>query len=440
VQPVFSSRLERTWRYYDAHARRERLSLERNLELQWAGLRRLLIHAVETTPFYRRRFQAAGVDPRRMSSAADLRRIPPLTREDIKTRIEDLCSRHYRRGDLVEAATGGTTDVPVTLYRNREMLLQKTAVQMRFNAWAGWEPGDRVMLFWGAQSDFPATTSLPRRLLERYVRRQAWAPVSLLNEEAFERQRRVLDRFRPRVVVAYPSPLALFCEWLSSRPGGHHRPLSVICTAESTSPEQRATIEDALGCPVFDHYGARDFGMIAAQCERRGALHVNPHAAYLEYEPVAGGEAEGLHEILVTDLLNYGMPLIRYRVNDCSAGAEAGPCPCGRGYPRMREIVGRTTDNFPLANGDVVPGVSLTNRVIKVSPGLRKMQVVQHRRDAFEVRYVPSSNFGPQDLERLRAKMEEFVGPAEIVFVVVDDIARERSGKTRLCISKVSTS
>jgi phenylacetate-CoA ligase len=186
---------------------------------------------------------------------------------------------------------------------------------------------------------------------------------------------------------------------------------------------------------VFEHYGSREFAMIAGECERHQGLHLNTAAAYVEFLPVAGSEVEGLHELLVTDLLNYGMPLIRYRINDC---AVLGPdqCACGRGFPLLGQITGRVTEVFYLANGDAVPGVAFTNRVLKVCPGLKKVQIIQETQQGFRVRYVPGLEFGQADLDLLKANLARFLpGRIAWTFEQVADIERERSGKTRFCIS-----
>jgi phenylacetate-CoA ligase len=134
------------------------------------------------------------------------------------------------------------------------------------------------------------------------------------------------------------------------------------------------------------------------------------------------------------------MPLVRYRINDCTVPASRA-CPCGRGFPLIQKIVGRTTDNFHLPSGSVVPGVALTNRVIQVCPGLKKIQVIQTARDTFHVRYVPGELFTSADLERLSSKLKVFF-PDELrwTFEEVTEIHRERSGKTRFCISHVKGS
>jgi len=416
----------------------ERLSLEENQRLQWEALVKLVVHAYDSSPFYRQRFDSAGVRPADGLSPSDFEKVPVLTRDDIRNHLSELRSNCYRPEELLPAATGGTTDTPVPMLRHPDSLREKIAIQLRFNMWAGFLQGDKVFRLWGARQDFSENPSWRWRLYDRHLMRQVWAPTSLMNERVLESYRQTLNRFRPRIVYAYPTPLALFCEFLRDSGRPYHRAFSAICTAEPLYAHQRRVIEEVLGCPLFEHYGSREFGMIAAECECHQGLHINPAAAYVEYVPVVDSDFSGMREILVTDLLNYGMPLIRYRINDCALpGPEA--CPCGRGFPLIKRIEGRTTDVFRLPNGDVVPGVALTNRVLQVCPGLKKVQVIQEALEDFRVRFVPGQEFNAADLDVLRRNLKRFFpSDVEWKFERVDDIERERSGKTRFCISKVA--
>jgi len=418
----------------------ERRSIEQNKERQWESLLRLLHHAYDTAPFYRERFDRAGLHPGEISSPSDLQKIPPLTREDIRIHQDALWSRCYRHDSLLRAATGGTTDTPVPLLRAPESVLRKAAVHFRFNSWAGMWPGDKIFYLWGARMDYAENPTWRWRFFDRYVMRREWAPTSLFNEQVLESHRQSLNAFRPRIIYAYPTPLALFCEFLRNSGRPYYKPAGAICTAEPLLAQQRRVIEEVLGCRVFELYGSREFGMIAAECEIHAGLHFNPSAAYVEFLPVAGGETESLREILVTDLLNDGMPLIRYKINDCAIVSDR-PCPCGRGYPTVTQITGRTGDVFILPNGDRVPGVALTNRVLQVCPGLRKLQIVQETLEAFRVRFVPSPAFSLSDLDLLRTKLKKFF-PDQLrwEFQQVAEIEREPSGKTRFCISHVLSS
>jgi phenylacetate-CoA ligase len=418
--------------------RLERLSPLKNRNLQWQALSRLLQHAYDSTPFYRERFERAGVQPSEMERFEDFKNFPVLTRDDIRQNLDGMWSRRYARESLLKAATGGTTDTPVPLLRSPDCLLDKIAVQSHFNSWAAMWPGDKVFMLWGAQQDLAPNPSWRWRFYERYLMRHVMAPTSLLNAEILETYRQLLNEFQPKIIYAYPTPLTIFCEYLRDSGRPYHRPHSAICTAEPLLPQQRQTIHQTLDCEAFEHYGTRDFGMVAAECEEHSGLHLNPAAVYVEFLPIEGADEQALHEIIVTDLLNYGMPLIRYRINDCAIVAS-NPCSCGRGFPLIKNIVGRTTDNFVLPNGSVVPGVSLTNRVIQVCPGLEKLQVVQNTLHDFHVRYVPGPNFNASDLEMLKSKLRVFFpDPLEWTFERVAEIERERSGKTRFCISRVT--
>jgi phenylacetate-coenzyme A ligase PaaK-like adenylate-forming protein len=417
--------------------RLERMSLEENRNSQWQAISRLLQHAYDSTPFYRQRLESVRAKPAEFQSFDDLQKIPALTRDDIRRNLEGLWSRRYPKELLKIAATGGTTDTPVPLLRSPECLTEKLAVQFHFNTWAGMWPGDKVFRFWGAQQDYSPNPSWRWRFYLRHLMRTVIAPTSLLSPAILESYRHLLNDFQPKVIYAYPTPLTLFCEYLSESKRPYHHPRSAICTAEPLLPHQRQIIEQTLRCEVFEHYGTRDFGMVGAECEAHQGMHLNPSAVFVEFVPIEGAEEDGLHEILVTDLLNYGMPLIRYRINDCAIPASAR-CECGRGFPLIKKIVGRTTDNFYLANGNVVPGVALTNRVIQVCPGLKKVQVIQNTLSDFHIRYVPGPDFSTSDLALLGSKLRVFFpDPLQWTFEEVAEIERERSGKTRFCISHV---
>src|SRR6202011_913056 len=138
----------------------------------------------------------------------------------------------YSKESLLVAATGGTTDTPVPLLRSSECVRERMAVQMHLDTWAGMWPGDKVFRLWGAQQDMRPDPSWRWRVFERHVLRNVWAPASLLNPERLEKYRQLLNNFQPKIVYAYPTPLALFCEYLRDCGQPYHRPKSVICTAE----------------------------------------------------------------------------------------------------------------------------------------------------------------------------------------------------------------
>lgn len=414
----------------------ERLGANELGKRQWARLVQVLQHAYDSSPFYKRRFDDAGFNPKKSFDQGDLQRIPLLTRDDIRVHLTEMCSRAYRSEELSLSATGGTTDTPVKFYRDRDSIPQKIALQWQLSSWAGMYPGDKVFYLWGARSDYATDPSWRWLLYDRRLLRRRWAPTSVITEQVAEQYRREINAFKPRIIYAYPTPLAMLCEFIQQSGKPLHSPVAAICTAEGLLDTQRSVIEQTLGCPIFGLYGAREFGMIGAECEQHTGIHFAAPGAYVEFIPVRDAEEQNLCEVVVTDLLNYGMPLIRYQVNDCALPGEL--CPCGRSYALAKAVLGRTGDIFQLPDGSKVPGVALTNRVLQVCPDLSKIQIIQNTIEDFTVRYVPREHAAQEGLTGLRDNLRKFFPPeVRWTFEQVTDIAREASGKTRFCISKL---
>src|SRR6185437_7676900 len=121
------------------------------------------------------------------------------------------------------------------------------------------------------------------------------------------------------------------------------RPVAVITSSETLSADVRRTIEDAFACPVFDHYGAAEMAAFITQCAA-GAYHCNSDYGVVELlrdgHAVAPGE---MGEIVATGFINPVMPFIRYATGDLAVRGAAR-CPCGRGFPILRRILGRMDD------------------------------------------------------------------------------------------------
>jgi phenylacetate-CoA ligase len=152
---------------------------------------------------------------------------------------------------------------------------------------------------------------------------------------------------------------------------------------------------------------------------------------YVEIETPRGPAAEGeMGSILVTDLLNYAMPLVRYRIGDLGAWA-GGECPCGRGLPRLERVAGRVTDFLVGSDGRLVSGVYLATYVVAQRPSLGQVQIDQRRAGAVTYRIKPGRDFHHRrDLEYLRATTRHFLGEGAVIdSEVVEDLPAEPSGK-----------
>ena len=130
------------------------------------------------------------------------------------------------------------------------------------------------------------------------------------------------------------------------------------------------------------------------------------------------------------------MPFIRYRSGDV-AKIQAGNCSCGRGFPLLQTVEGRTSDIIVGKNGMIYscPGPRFFGTGIK---GIYKMQLVQDCIDELIVNIVPDEKWNEDELEKLVARMRNLLGNIEVVVNLLDDISPSPSGKYPFSISKVS--
>jgi phenylacetate-CoA ligase len=150
--------------------------------------------------------------------------------------------------------------------------------------------------------------------------------------------------------------------------------------------------------------------------------------------PAAPGE---LGVILVTDLLNHAMPLIRYRIGDLGMWEE-GACPCGRGLPRLRRVAGRVTDFLVGSDGRMVSGIFLATYLVGRRPSLGQVQIRQETAGQVLYRIKPGPGFdAAAELDYLQRASREFLGQGTVVdWDLVDDLPAAPSGKFLFCQSR----
>lgn len=198
-----------------------------------------------------------------------------------------------------------------------------------------------------------------------------------------------LDQFQPQALGGYPSAILLLArEQAAGRL--HIKPLFIIFVGENVPGPARRYIETAFGCRSYEEYGSTENGVMAVQC-REGWLHYNADWYILEpvdaaYRPVPAGTRSDT--VLVTNLTNRLMPLIRYDQGDCIL-LKAEPCACGSAFPAMH-VTGRTDDllDLPARSGQGTVTVTPLSLVaaIQETPGVYRIQIVHRALNDLEIR------------------------------------------------------
>ena len=413
--------------------RDESLSLAAREEQAFLRLRSMVAYAAERVPFYRDRFREIGFAPEHLRSPGDVSRLPILTKQDIREQGSRLQSEDFSDAQLVTKRTSGSTGVSLYVKADANCMDIRRGITLYRDRWTGWDMGEPRAMVWGNP---PARPGLRGRLRRSLLEREFYLDTLRMNEEAMDAFAREVVRRRPTLFYGHAHSLYLFARFWRGRGLPAPAPRGIISTAMVLHAHERQAIEAVFQSRVFDRYGCEEVSLIASECESHEGLHLNSDGVWVEIENDPGHPALP-GRLIVTDLLNRGMPLLRYEVGD-RAELRDTPCGCGRPYPMLRHVSGRIADYLITPNGDYVSGISLTENFATLIPGVKQVQVVQDRRDHILVRLVPDPRFGDDSRDRIAALVRERFGAAMTYEVVlVDQIAPGPSGKYRFSICQI---
>ncbi|MHA6203854.1 phenylacetate--CoA ligase family protein [Dyella soli] len=437
--PAYESGFRRrgTLAWLSEYERSQWLSPEQLAALQWDRLKRLLEHCHREVPYYRRRWRELGVTPADIRSMDDYARLPLLTREEMCEHREELKADSWR-DRLLYKQTGGTTGEPMTLGYTRESHDRRIAVMWRGYAWAGSRMGRRTMYLWGHLGEDPRAQRWKERLYNAALARRMVNSFHM-SEANMAEYAQAVDDYRPDILVGYVSALVRLAEWLEATGRRVHRPQAILCCAETLHEFQRDLIERAFGTHAYNTYGCREVMLIASECEHRHGLHINVDHLVIELEKPAHALPDArTGEVVITDLFNYGMPLLRY-VNGDMATAATGSCPCGRGLPLLSRVDGRVVDMIRTPDGRSLPGVFFPY-LMGTTEGVTGFQLIQRRLDRLDLTVARGEGFNDDSVARIRHEIQKALGDGiELELHLVDKIPLTRSGKTRLTISELSS-
>lgn len=413
-------------------------------------LTRLLRHASENVPFYRDTCRSLGLSESQFTTISNLRQLPIVSKATFRERqLDCFLATNVPAHRRLEWTTSGSTGEPFKFFLDRQMMPIVFASHLFYDSWYGLSPSDRCVRIMAPAVAEPAAvenTPLSSRLrYAAYSRLQtayeAWTQMRFSTFDIDEQRTleiyQCIEKFRPNYILGYTSTLATIADTLLRRNRRLRIPLSgVVTIAETLTEDRRRSIEDFFGAPIINRYGQREFKFWCAQScsESPQRFHVNTELVVWEVVRQDGAPAKPgeLGRLVLTNLHNYAMPFIRYDTGDLAVAGTA-PCTCGRSFPLIEQLQGRSEECLVTLSGKMINPVSL-GQYLFVShdyvDAVRQFQLVVEGPHAMRLLIVPADGFDDDTSAQLRRDMTELLG--EDVTVVVDLVAGiplERSGK-----------
>ncbi len=308
---------------------------------------------------------------------------------------------------------------------------------MRSDVWAGWRPGMWTAALWGSP---PVARTFKQKVRNQLLDRLFFLDTVRLDENTMGEFVAAMRRRGARAIFGHAHSLYLLARFVLSQRINVGPVEAIISTSMMLLDNEREVIEQAFGCKVSNRYGCEEVGLIAAECEQHAGLHVNAEHTLVELVRPDGSRAEPGEEaaIVVTDLVNRVMPLIRYRIEDVGIAA-ASSCSCGRQLPLIEKVVGRVADFLVRRDGSLVAGVSLVEKTLTAIPGVEQLQIVQEELDLLCLNLVTGADYSSAGEAALKAVIQEQFG--RDIRIRIEDLERipqERNGKYRFAICKVA--
>lgn len=390
------------------------LSSDEINEFSKEKLSKLLSYAYENSEYYSVLFDKNKIDVSG-NPLETLKNIPPLDKYSIRKNFDKLISKKYKKNNLVFFSTSGTTGTPTKFVKSKKSYSIELAALMRNHKWLGMNPGGRHMIIWGNSYDVKKSEQFFSRIKNWFWGRR-YIPAYELSDENMDKYIRQINKFRPVILEGYSNALYLLAEYIKNNNLTVFSPKSILSTAGKLLPYERVMIEEVFKTKIYERYGSREICVIATECSHHEGMHINEDLVIVEIldpktlKPVKDGETG---EIYITDLNNYAMPLIRYKIGDMGAFSRK-KCTCGINFKLLEKVEGRITDML----------YSKTNRASGLLIGcylkeflkIKNFQIIQKDISTIQIDMVVTEPLDAEEKKKIIKNIESSLGKMNVIF------------------------
>jgi phenylacetate-CoA ligase len=399
----------------------------------------LLTHCQKSVPYYRQAILKLG-DSFKKDPESYLLNFPILTKDTIRNNFEQLKSEDLAKRQWEFNTSGGSTGEPIKLIQDQDYFERAIAISRLYCKWIGREIGEPEVCLWGSERELFQNSMGWKAFFSNQLTNTTYLNAFRMSPQKMREFVDVLNSKRPKLIVAYAQAIYELAKFAEEERLSVVPQKAIITSAGTLYAFMREKIESIFQCRVFNRYGSREVGDVA--CERPGfeGLWVAPWGSYVEIvddddHPVPPG-VEG--NILVTSLINYAMPLIRYKIGD--RGVLAAESQSLKTVQILHKVSGRITDNFKTRTGKIVPGEYFIHLlgVVLNNEDIKKFQIIQKSYDLILLKIVKTDKNSELDTSRIVEKINLVMNENYVINVeFVDDIPPVSSGKYRYTISEV---
>ena len=408
-------------------------------QYQEKKVRFLIAHAYRNVPYYHDLLRSLDLKPDDFHGIRDLAKLPIISKSDIIKNRKLFLPKNIRMSSIVKGYTSGSTGKPFEYFLDRGSLSASRAIGLRSWGFAGYKLGDKLVSIAGSAL-LPKKMNLFKKASFKANRN---LPLSSFNmdDERAKAYAKAICEFKPRFIRGYPGSISKIAKTILEEGLCSIKLDAVMTTAEMLYSSEENLIQEAFNCEVFDQCGCFDGGENLCECSEHSGYHIGMERSIHEFINKDGEQASSgeMSNVVLTDLWNLAMPLIRYDAGDMAIPIEDS-CHCNRGLPLVKSIVGRRTDQISLPDGSLLAGLILTDifEDEKITNKIIEYQIVQERIDSFTLNIIKGKTYSDETSKEIAQSLEMAIGiPLDVKFNFVDFIRLTDAGKRKIVISNV---
>lgn len=386
-------------------------SAEEIKEIQNKKLKALLVHSKNTVPYYNDLLKNTDVNFEKNEIKDFLKNLPVLTRDHIYDCGNDLLSTAFSKNKLIKGSSSGTTGIPINYFSDHNGYSAGTASGYVLCYLSGWKAGKKSVHIWGNQESIKRWNTTASKVKNYLINQKNIASTLINDDQTISEVAQSVLKFDPEIIDGYSGSIYRLAEHFKQNNLSLTDIQRVFTTAENLDSYKKKLIEEVFA-PTSDLYGSGEVLGIAVSPVNENKYYVfDPHVIVETID----SEIEGMKEILITDLDNYGMPFIRYKIGDLIDELHEPNIKNPYPFHWFTGLKGRCSDIIVLPNGKKIHPVNIFGGTL-----FRKYDKISRHKvtwDGKQFEFIFETNSDVSE-ELLKKDIENIISPFNVDYVI----------------------
>lgn len=430
----------KSWNYMKQGKALFYASRETMLKYQEEQYRKLLLYAYGHTKYWHRIFDEIGLIKNGDVVRERYEKIPVLTKELIRKEGRNLISDEAAARGGYTNTSGGSTGEPVRFIQDKKYFSCNFGDKLLFGALNGKMPGDKELKLWGSEKDILEGSIGIKEKCINWCYNRVFLNSFVMTQELMKSYIETINHEKPVQIWTYADSVYQLARYINQSQETVFSPKNIISTAGVLYDEMRTEISQAFkDSSIIDQYGSREVGGIGCEIGGKRGIRIFEHTNKVEILDQKTGEISdsGEGELLITNMTNYSMPLIRYRIGDmgeksCDLTGYKGS------FGVLKKLTGRTNTHLRKEDGSLIHGEYVTHLFYN-KEWIETFKVIQraYKEVEFQIVIKDGCEVNEEDLQMMKQNLRKVMEGCEISVVYMDEIPRLKSGKYQFVVSEI---